>query len=270
MFAPSNVTRQLHFAYNMRGERDYLGTLRLDSWGGSGLTTLWQHEGPRDLYWHIALVTIPQDAEVLQFAGVAGEDYGSLDAIGVGVPELQFEDLTCNFQFDTCLWSSTGNVSWKQGSSSRYGYKGYYNRWLLAAGNESEGDFGLEFPEFNPTTAEKAVLLSFRLTGSSSSSLVSLQVEHKTEVAGWLPLFSEIGPTGPTSATWKDRGIRVPEGTVALRLLAGADAASTVEVGEIMAVDTVPNLANGTNGRACRQHPSLQRVGAHGRVHVHV
>ncbi|CAE7241672.1 UVR8 [Symbiodinium sp. CCMP2592] len=70
-------------------------------------------------------------------------------------------------------------------------------------------------------------------------------MEHKTEVAGWLPLFSETGPTG---ATWKDRSIRVPEGTVALRLLAGADAASTVEVGEIMAVDTVPNLANLTCG----------------------
>ena len=83
----------------------------------------------------------------------------------------------------------------------------------------------------NATTAEKAVVFSYMMTGSSS---VSLEVEHKTEFAGWSTLFSESGDTGEA---WKGAAIRVPEGTVGLRLLASAGVGAVVKVDSILAVE---------------------------------
>ena len=61
------------------------------------------------------------------------------------------------------------------------------------------------------TAAEKVVVFSYTMTGSSS---VSLQVERKTEFAGWSTLFAEtLARLGQ---------VPLSEGTVGLRLLAGA------------------------------------------------
>ena len=229
MFAPSNVTRQLHFAYHMLGR--HTGSLRLEFWSGSSWTPFWYRMGQQGIRWHLALVNVPEDAEMLRFVAVTNTGpvgVVGLDAIGVGdLPAPDIEDLACNFDFDTCLWLNTGNVSWEQ----TYGDYGYGNfgddQWLLAAGSESEvQSFILESLEFNPTTAEKALYFMYSLSGSSS---VSLQVEHKTEVAGWLPLFTRTGDMG---GDWPYAVIRVPKGTLALRFLAEADAASTVQFDE--------------------------------------
>ena len=226
MFAPSNVTRQLHFAYHMLGSHIYMASLRLEFWSGSGWTPLWQNAGKEIHQWSMAVVTVPEDAEVLRFAGRTPDNGWrgdmALDAIVVGVPAIDFEDLACNFIVDMCFWLNAGNASWVRTSDSSD------NWWLLSAGSESEvQSFILESLEFNPTTATKALFFWYSLTGSSS---VSLQVEHKTE-AGWLPLFSQTGDTG---TAWKGAPIRVPEGTLSLRLLAEADAASTVQIDDIV------------------------------------
>ena len=231
MFERSNVTRHLLFANNMNGEA--MGSLRLESLGSSRWTTFWLQAGDRGPLWESYKVVIPQDAKMLRFVGITGSSWTSdiaLDAIGVGVgvPVLDLEYIACAFTFHTCKWVSTGNVSWQASGG-----------WLEADGNNaSDGQvFIIESPMLNVTT-EKVVVFSYMMTGSSS---VSLEVEHKTEFAVWSTLFVESGDTGNT---WKAASIRVPEGTVGLRLLANLSAWEKAKVGVVSVADVVSSFAN--------------------------
>ena len=174
---------------------------------------------------------------MLRFVGITGSGATSdiaLDALGVGfgVPVLGLEHLACDFAWDTCGWLNTGNASWQRASGQATG------GWLEAEGNASDGQlFIFESPLLTPTTAEKGLAFSYMMAGSSS---VSLEVEHKTEFGGWSTLFAESGDTG---AEWKGAPVRVPEGTVGVRLLAGAGVGAVVKVDWILAVETA-NWAN--------------------------
>ncbi|CAE7529876.1 unnamed protein product [Symbiodinium sp. CCMP2592] len=232
MFERSNVTRQFGFAYNMYGKN--MGSLQLESLGRSHWTTLWLQAGPRDPRWETYYVAIPQDAEMLRFVGITGDGIASdmaLDGLAVGVgalpPGLDLEHLACDFAWDTCRWLNTGNASWQRASGQAT------DGWLEAEGNTSDGQlFIIESPMLTAATAEKGLVFSYMMIGSSS---VSLEVEHKTELSGWSTLFAESGDTG---TAWKGASIRVPEGTVGLRLLAGAGVGSVVKVDWILAVET--------------------------------
>ena len=146
--------------------------------------------------------------------------------------QVTLEMSGCNFEVDTCGWLNTGNASWQRASGQATG------GWLEAEGNASDGQlFIFESPLLTPTTAEKGLAFSYMMAGSSS---VSLEVEHKTEFGGWSTMFAESGDTG---AEWKGAPVRVPEGTVGVRLLAGAGVGAVVKVDWILAVETA-NWAN--------------------------
>ena len=235
MLERSNTTRHLRFVYSMFGE--HMGSLRLESLGSSRWTTLWLRAGDRAERWELEYVVIPQDAEMLRFVGVTGSGFRSdmaLDGldVGFGLPVLGIEHLACDFALDTCRWLNTGNASW-QGASGQSA-----DGWLEAEGNASDGQvFIIETPMLT-VTAEKGVVVSYMMTGSSS---VSLEVEHKTEFAGWSTLFSESGDTGEA---WKVAAIRVPEGTVGLRLLASLSTWEKAKVGAISVANVVSSFAN--------------------------
>ena len=236
MFERSNVTRQFGFAYHMYGI--HMGSLRLESLGSSRWTTLWLRAGSHGPRWEIDRVAIPQDAEMLRFVGTTGNGIRSdmaLDSlgVGVGVPVLGLEHLACDFAWDTCGWLNTGNASWQRASGQAT------DGWLEAEGNASDGQlFIFESPMLTASTAQKSVVFSYMMTGSSS---VSLEVEHKTEFGGWSTLFAESGDTG---AEWKGAPIRVPEGTVGLRLLANLSAGEKAQVGVVSIADVVSSFAN--------------------------
>ena len=100
--------------------------------------------------------------------------------------------------------------------------------------------FVLEGPLFS-AAKKKALLFAYKLSGSSS---VSLNVEHRASEANWSSIFSKVGDTG---ASWQFASIRVPDGTVAVRVLASLSTAEeSVKLDSILAVDEVPSLENVT------------------------
>ena len=148
--------------------------------------------------------------------------------------QVALEMSSCSFDIDTCAWLKAGNASWQRASGQGSG------GWLEADGNVSDGQaLIVESPIFTPTAAEKGLVFSYMMTGLSSV----LEVEHKTEFANWSTLFADSGDTGATGAAWKGSSIRVPEGTVGLRLRAAADVGAVVKMDWILAVERA-NWAN--------------------------
>ena len=231
------MTRHLRFAYNMYGND--IGSLRLEFLASRRWTTLWLRESSQGPGWKTDYVAIPQDAEVLRFVGITGNASIALDGlgVGVGVPVLGLEELACDFAWDTCRWLNTGNASWQRASGQGSG------GWLEADGNVSDGQaFIIESPIFTPNAAEKGLVFSYMLTGLSPV----LEVEHKTEFANWSTLFADSGDTGATGAAWKGSSIRVPEGTVGLRLRASLAAGEKATVGAVSIAEVVSSFANMT------------------------
>ena len=116
IFTASSAARYLHFSYHMSGYD--IQTLWLASWSledGNGWlqTQLWSRQGPQGSSWGIALVSVPPNAIVLEFVtdmrylslgqyGIWRSDI-ALDAIGTGVPTVDFNQLSCNFEFDVLV-----------------------------------------------------------------------------------------------------------------------------------------------------------------------
>ncbi|CAE7032759.1 rngB [Symbiodinium sp. CCMP2592] len=214
VFETGDSRRLLYFAYHFTGNTAYdVASLRLDAWfADSGLTTLWSYEGigfegSKD-EWRLALVSIPEKAMALHFVMLArgGLNGVALDAVSIGVPTVNFTDLACDFELDRCLWFDAGSRSWELVTG--HAYDG--SRMLEATGN---GSFMLQSATIFPTS-ETDFPFAYKLSGSSA---VALEVEHKTAETNWSSLFVKTGDTG---SSWQLASIRVPEGTVALRVVA--------------------------------------------------
>ena len=238
---PAPEARYLHFSYHMHGYD--IHALRLESWE-DGWTQLWSRQWPQGSSWGIALVSVPANAIALRFVGSTGRHPDgqwnglwtgdiALDAIGTGVPTVDFNQLSCNFEFDVCLWLSTGNSTWQRVKSDGADW------WLEAANTSETQHFILETLAAFNITEEKALIFDYQLFGSSS---VSLKVEQRTTGTEWQSLFTESG--GRDDATWRPALLRVPAGTVALRVSAVLAAGDVVRLQSLQAVDVVPSFAS--------------------------
>ena len=236
VFAASSTMRYLHFYFHMLGPD--MGTLLLEAWQGSGWGPLWSRSGEQGVNWELALVSIPQDARALRFVGTTGDGFKSdmaLDGIGMGVPTVDFQQLSCSFNYDYCLWQSAGNASWTFAG----GESGDDHRWLEAAGNASHAaEFILETAALFNTTDEKVVIFSYELLGSV---FVALELQHQTSAHGWRRLFLESGPSGAVRR--HGASVTVPTATIGLRFVANiSNELDKVRIHLLVAVEVVSAL----------------------------
>ena len=213
VFAASSTMRYLHFYFHMLGSD--MGRLVLEAWQGSGWGPLWSRSGEQGVNWELALVSIPQDARALRFVGTTGDGFKSdmaLGGIGAGVPTVDFQQLSCSFNYDYCLWQSAGNASWTFAG----GESGDDRRWLEASGNGSHaGEFILETAALFNTTDEKVVFFAYELSASEN---VALELRYQTSAHGWQRLFLESGTNGAVRR--HGASVTVPTGTIGLRFMA--------------------------------------------------
>ena len=227
---------ELYFFYHVYGS-----SLQLEALGGNGWAPVWSAawQGGQDHKWALARVTIPPDSGLLRFVGNStGGSYGgyydgvALDGIGLEAPHV---GLSCDFESNFCFWLNTGNSAWQRVASQAEG------SWFLEASTNVSVDqtFTLESARFNATSG-KGLLLKYQLGGSSSISLQS-QLEGGT----WRSIFLRTGDNG---SSWHTEIVRLPEGTLALRIVGNVTAAE-----DVVRVDRVELLhtASGSDDLAC-------------------
>ncbi|CAE6963162.1 unnamed protein product, partial [Symbiodinium sp. CCMP2592] len=210
VFEPSEAIRHLHFHFHMHGVD--MGRLRLEAFSSVGWTELWSRTGEQGQQWQLAVVVLPPHVKELRFVGTT-YDGGwwsdmALDAIGTGLPSVEFDQLACEFLLNACLWQSTGASSWQLAGDAD-------GRWLEASGNSSQAsDWVLETAALFNTTEENVLVLEYQLSGSNT---VALEVQHQTSANGWQRLQFE---SGGRSAVWHTAIVAVPPSTLGLRFAA--------------------------------------------------
>ena len=142
-----------------------MGSLRMETLGRSGWTQLWSRIGQQGTQWGTALVTLPHDARAVRFVGATGDSFRSdmaVDGFASGLPTVEFDQLTCEFSFDTCLWQSSGASSWQLAGDAN-------GRWLEASGNSSQASERIlvTVARFN-TSEERVLVVFFQLSGSDT------------------------------------------------------------------------------------------------------
>ena len=139
---------------------------------------------------------------------------------------LTMELTKCNFPLDSCLWSNAGNYIWQPVGSQATG-----NQSLEASTETDEArTFILESAHFN-ATLNKMLRLTYQMTGSSS---VSMELQSQLEAGTWTTILQQMGDRGNV---WHAESVRVPDGTVALRIVANVTGA-----GDAVRVDSVHAL----------------------------
>ena len=231
---------ELYFFYHVYGS-----SLQLEAFGGNGWAPVWSAawQGGQDHNWALARVTIPPDSGLLRFVGTpTGGSYGgyydgvALDGIGLEAPKVDFLALSCDFQWHACFWFSTGNSAWQPVASQAEG------SWFLEASTNVSVDqtFTLESARFNATSG-RCLLVRYQLAGSSSISLQS-----QSEGGTWATNFQHTAATTAVAITTSadtpldDVTIRVPHGTVALRIRANITTAEDVVT--VYSVQALPCL----------------------------
>ncbi|CAE7900141.1 unnamed protein product, partial [Symbiodinium sp. KB8] len=211
IFDASPETRHLHFYFHMFGAHLQTGSLRMDALRSGGWTQVWSRIGEQGTQWHTALVSLPQDATAVRFVGITGASWRSdiaLDGISTGVPTVEFDQLACEFSFDTCLWQSTVASSWQLAGDAD-------GQWLEAVQSGSQAlEWILETAVLFNTTEEQVLMFDYQLNGSNT---VALELQRQTSAGGWQRLWSESGSRG---AVWHAAIVTIPSSTVCLRLLA--------------------------------------------------
>ena len=229
VFHPSPAARHLHFSFHMLGND--MGSLRMETLRISGWTHAWSRIGAQGQQWGLGLVTLPQDATAVRFVGTTGNGWQSdmaLDGIATGVPTVEFDQLSCEFSFDTCLWQSTGASSWQLAGDAD-------GHWLEASGNSSQApDWILETAALFNTREEKALIFDYQLSGSET---VALELQHKASAGGWQRLLFE---SGDRSAVWHTAIVTIPDATIGLRFVANITGeAAVVRIDSLHAANTL-------------------------------
>ena len=211
IFGVDSNLKELYFAYHL-----YDAILQLEALSGNAWSLLWSAaaEGRQD--WALVRVAIPPNAELLHFVGTTGSDWDSsmsLDAISPEPLSVAYQQVSCNFQRHTCFWFNAGNYIWQPVGSQATG-----NQLLEASTEIDEArTFVLETAPFNATT-NKGLLLTYQMMGSSS---VSVELQSQLEAGIWTTILQQMGDRGNV---WHAESVRVPDGTVALRIVANVTA----------------------------------------------
>ena len=249
-FGPGNGTRrQLHFLYHIfstTGDHESVVELQYCSTGCSpslGWITLWvaPPASPIDL-WRHAVVDLPTEAQALRFEGKAvldpaifrdhGPDF-AVDGIGVGIPTVDVEALSCNFEQDGCLWFEVGNSTWQRvNDTDPFGMplanEGSHFLQAVGTGEERSISESAPFSAARDSTNSTALHFAFQVFGDAV-----LEVQAWSEVSGWTSAFM----TGTQQLAWKPVMVSLPQGTVSVRLIAAF--AATGNVPNIVRIDSL-------------------------------
>ena len=205
-------------------------SLQLEAFTGDAWRKIWARERRQGSQWSAAMVRLPTRAEMLRFIGpTAGASSVALDAIGVGVPTVEFLQLSCGFESDMCLWFNAGDVAWLRGAGNAS-----EGGWWIEAGNGSVGgEFIMQSAHFS-LASDRFLKFSYQLAGSTDAFL---EVQHQTTPGEWTSLFLERGDKGPA---WHSTTVAIPGGSTALRFVAGA---AEQDFAKVRWVQVLPGLA---------------------------
>ena len=151
---------------------------------------------------------------------------------------MNFNELTCPFSLDTCLWYNAGASSWQLAG------QGGGDRWLEATRSGAQGqEYILQTAAVFNTTEEKFLVIAYQLSGSDS---VALELQHKSSAGDWQLLLSDSGPHA-NETLWQNASVVVPSGTVGLRLLANVtNELDTVRIDSLHAANVPRSLEHPT------------------------
>ena len=200
-------------------------SLQLEAFTGDAWRKIWARERRQGSQWSAAMVRLPTRAEMLRFIGpTAGASSVALDAIGVGVPTVEFLQLSCGFESDMCLWFNAGDVAWLRGAGNAS-----EGGWWIEAGNGSVGgEFIMQSAHFS-LASDRFLKFSYQLAGSTDAFL---EVQHQTTPGEWTSLFLERGDKG---TAWHSTTVTILGSSTALRFVAGAAGRGNVKVDALTA-----------------------------------
>ena len=163
--------------------------------------------------------------------------------------EVEFRQLSCDFESDTCFWFVSGNATWQFAA----GHADDGSMSLEVTGNETDyQSFSLESTRFS--AASRQGLMFFYQVMGSSSAAVKLQAQ---QAGTWSTIFQKAGDN--RSAVSDVVTIAVPDGTVALRFLASVAAAEVVRLDSLMPVVSLADISCGFERGACGWSGDFQR-----------
>ena len=120
------------------------------------------------------------------------------------------DSLSCDFGNDTCMWFDIGTSTW-QHVQNRTSNGTYIE---ARATTTLEQTFILESAHFK-AIVNKGVLLTYQLSGSST---VSISIQSQMAPETWRTVFQRTGDMGNS---WKTEIVKLADGSLALRILAG-------------------------------------------------
>ena len=135
----------------------------------------------------------------------------------LGLIEVNFEQLSCGFESDTCLWFMSGNSAWQFVAGSAYD-----GNWSLEAANSrsEERVLSLESTRFSATSRKPMILMfSYQINASSSATL---ELQAQPAAGSWRTIFQQTGEN--RGGLWRSETLTVPDSTIALRFTASVSA----------------------------------------------
>ena len=180
-------------------------------------STLWSKQGSQGAAWRFGAATVPKTATALRFVAEHSWYNIALDAIGIGVPTVDFKGLACDFEFEGCFWlfdHQFNESTWRYVSTAMSSVPANDGSWYLqAAGNGFDNEeFIFESFPFH-ITEDMAVLFAYHVNGSGAV----LELQYMTATANWTSLFSVLSHQ---DIFWQQAAVSIPSTSTALRFLA--------------------------------------------------
>ena len=236
------IRKQWSFEYHMLGAT--VGSLALQYFDEADWTTLWSRSGSHGSDWQRACVQLPADAVALRFRVSTGGRTGNIALDNVRTGPVDFMDLTCNFEFDSCNWfSGLPGSTWQHvvdaNASGQHEVQNGSRSYLWAS-NTSEGKESplfLESPHYM-TPGEHALAFAYQVVGSHTAAL---ELQYKTASNDWVQLFAKTGGQG---SDWREAIVSIPAGSTALRFQANLTSEDAVSLDSFVVMNVASGLEN--------------------------
>ena len=207
-------------------------------------STLWSKQGSQGAAWRFGAATVPKTATALRFVAEHSWYNIALDAIGIGVPTVDFKGLACDFEFEGCFWlfdHQFNESTWRYVSTAMSSVPANDGSWYLQAAGDGfdNEEFIFESLPFH-ITEDMAVLFAYHVNGSGAV----LELQHMTATANWTSLFSVLSHK---DIFWQQAAVSIPSTSTALRFLARTSGSQDVILIDSLscsnAVSSIENLS---------------------------
>ena len=239
----AGTSLQWSFAYWM--SEDAVDELKLQFFDGASWVTSWSRSSSRG--WQRVSTRLPASTIAVRFVGSTGNPGDRLMAVDdVRTGPVDFMDLTCDFEFDSCNWfSALPGSTWQHvvdanASGQHEVENGKSHLWASNTSEGKESQFVLESSHYM-TAGEHALAFAYQVIGSPAAAL---ELQYKTASNDWVQLFAKTGGQG---SDWREAIVSIPAGSTALRFQANLTSEDAVSLDSFV----VMNVASGLENISC-------------------